>query len=73
MDKLARSKSHQSGSNEAYELGKNWSKQAKERAFLLQEHLIKWFDDEQSGMQEAIQQSILGTDFSSEDIYFQLF
>ena len=72
MDKLARSKSHQSSSNEAYELGKNWSKQAKERAFLLQEHLIKWFDDEQSGMQEAIQQSILGTDFSSEDIYFQL-
>ena len=72
MDKLARSKSDQNGSNEAYELGKNWSKQAKERAFLLQEHLIKWFDDEQSGMQEAIQQSILGTDFSSEDIYFQL-
>ena len=53
-------------------MGKNWSKQANERAFLLQKHLIKWFDDEQSGMQEAIQQSISGTDFSSEDIYFQL-
>ena len=73
MDKSARPKLHQSGSNEVYELGKNWSKQTKERAFLLQEHLIKWFDDEQSGMQEAIQQSISGTDFSSEDIYFQLF
>ena len=72
MDKSARPKLHQSGSNEVYELGKNWSKQTKERAFLLQEHLIKWFDDEQSGMQEAIQQSISGTDFSSEDIYFQL-
>jgi len=72
MDKSARPKSHHSGSNEVHKLGKNWSKQAKDRAYLLQKHLIKWFDDEQSGMQEAIQQSISGTDFSSEDIYFQL-
>ncbi len=72
MDKSARLKSHQNGSNEVHELGTNWSKQANERAFQLQEHLIKWFDDEQSGIQEAIQQSISGTDFISEDIYFQL-
>lgn len=51
---------------------KNWAKQAKDRALLLQKHLIEWFEDEQSGMQTAIQQSISGTNFTSADIHFQL-
>ncbi len=72
MDKLARLTSHQNGSNKVHEMGRIWSKQAKERALLLQEHLIKWFEDEQSGMQEAVEQTISGTEFISEDIYFQL-
>ena len=51
---------------------KNWAKQTKDRALLLQKHLIEWFEDEQSGMQTAIQQSISGTNFTSADIHFQL-
>ena len=51
---------------------KNGAEQVKVRALLLQKHLIEWFENEQSGMQTAIQQSILGTDFTSSDIYFQL-
>lgn len=51
---------------------KNWAKQAKDRALLLQKHLIEWFENEQSGMQTAIQQSISGTNFTSADIHFQL-
>ena len=39
---------------------------------LLQKHLIEWLEDEQSGMQTAIQQSISGTNFTSADIHFQL-
>ena len=72
MGKSTRVNSNLSGSNVVDELAKNWALEARERALLLQKHLISWFDDEQSGKQRAIQQSISGTDFTSEDIYYQL-
>ncbi|MBK97730.1 MAG: hypothetical protein CL672_02935 [Balneola sp.] len=72
MDSSALPNSNQKNSNKLHQVDKIWTKQAKDRALLLQKHLIEWFDNEQSGMRAAIKQSILGTDFTSEDIDFQL-
>tara|TARA_B100000575_G_C23143168_1_gene665951 strand:- start:4781 stop:6052 length:1272 start_codon:yes stop_codon:yes gene_type:complete len=72
MDSSALQNSNQMNSNKPHQAGKSLIKQTKHRAYLLQKHLIEWFNNEQSGMQTAIQQSILGTDFTSEDIDFQL-
>lgn len=66
------SNSSQTNPNKLSPAAKNEAESAKVRALLLQKHLIEWFEHEQSGMRTAIQQSILGTDFSSSDIHFQL-
>ena len=72
MDNLGLSNSSQTNPNKLSPAAKNEAESAKVRALLLQKHLIEWFEHEQSGMRTAIQQSILGTDFSSSDIHFQL-
>ena len=72
MDNLGLSNSSQTNPNKLSPSAKNEAESAKVRALLLQKHLIEWFEHEQSGMRTAIQQSILGTDFSSSDIHFQL-
>lgn len=72
MDNLGLSNSSQTNPNKLSPAAKNEAESVKVRALLLQKHLIEWFEHEQSGMRTAIQQSILGTDFSSSDIHFQL-
>ena len=72
MDNTVLPNSSQTNPDKLSPGAKNGAEQVKVRALLLQKHLIEWFENEQSGMQTAIQQSILGTDFTSSDIYFQL-